>query len=312
MTYNPTLTGFMVCVDYHDIAAITLPYNAHHFKRMCITTDYDSQKAVREMAWELPNPTGMGIDIIATDLFYANGARFNKWLALEWAIDQLGCRNVGWLCLMDADVLWPQELKVWQRCGDYLAHDMPGSSFTQLPGQLVTPLRRMFSDFGKATFTKEPTPFPGYERYPAQDQWHQYPIHRNVNEWAGYSQIFHTADPYLGHAPWHETDWAHAGGADSFFQLKWPKAFKRRPNWEVLHLGPAGVNWLGRSTMYADGTEHPQARERCSAMGQLWAARRRREAIVRGEGLRGEEAKKQIFAPEKVKGLRVDTYQEEP
>ena len=51
-------------------------------------------------------------------VFYADGAAFNKWKALELALDSYGRR--GWLCVMDADVIWPQHgemsiLSFWSR-----------------------------------------------------------------------------------------------------------------------------------------------------------------------------------------------------
>src|SRR5205085_1870944 len=83
--------------------------------------------------------------------------------------------------------------------------------------------------------------------YPPESLWHQFPIHRNVSEHAGYSQIFHLKDTHLPRPPWHDINWVHAGGADSFFQQLWPKENKVRPTFSVLHIGDAGLNWMGRA-----------------------------------------------------------------
>lgn len=170
-----------------------------------------------------------------TDAFYDNGAVFNKWKALELGLDAFG--RHGLLCIMDADILWPREL--------------PAVKYS--PGYLYTPPRRVLSN-------------PADWR-PDLD-WGQCPV-KHEHEFAGYTQIFHATDPHLGRAPWHQTNWRHAGGADSFFQRKWPKSRKSRPPFTVLHLGDPGQNWCGRATPYVDGTRHPHADQRVSQLRQF-------------------------------------------
>lgn len=253
------MRAIMVSVNYSDLLAITLPYNRQHFDEVYVVT---SRADCPNVA---PITDANDARFLATDLFYENGASFNKWAALEWGLDQIGRK--GWLCIMDADVLWPKDGK------DSLTRIMQR-------GFLLSPLRRMMIDL-PAPFTRE--------SIPEESKWKEYPIHRNVNEWAGYSQIFHAEDIHLGAAPWHQTDWKHAGGADSFFQAKWPLQFKLRPNFHCLHLGPAGVNWMGRASRYLDGSEPEGAGDKCRAVQGIWAERHLRRR-------RGEDP----FAPEKI------------
>ena len=251
------LRAIMVCVDYADVLAITLPRNRHHFSEIMVVTS-EEDKATQDLIVRL------GVQGYVTDAFYRNGAKFNKWLAMEEGLDRfgrLGGQGKGcWICLMDADVIWP--------------HDAP---FDPQVGELWTPLRRM------CHLTDNP---------PSEDQWHRYPLHRNVLEWAGYSQVFHTNDPHLPPPPWHETDWTHAGGADSIFQRCWPMVQKRRPSWEVLHLGEAGQNWYGRATPRTDGTIPPEAGDRLKSCSNIWSGRR----ALRGAGATEAEQ----FRPEKI------------
>lgn len=234
------MRAILVSVNYSDLLAITLPYNRHHFTDVMVITSHQDVENIRSICW------GCRAGILTTDLFYQDGATFNKWRALEWGLDQMG--RHGWICIMDADVLWPKNgsdiLKRYLR-----------------PGFLYTPLRRMFTDLTKPL--------------PPENEWNRYPIHRNVNEWAGYSQVFHASDTVLGNPPWHDTTWLHAGGSDSFFQMKWPRHRKIRPPFHVLHLGPAGENWFGRSTPLLDGTIPEQAEERKEMVRQMWANRRK-------------------------------------
>lgn len=241
------LRAITVCVDYSDILAITLPYNKHQFSQLLVVTSPgDSEtKALCELHQ---------IPCFVTDLFYRDGAKFNKWLALETALDFYG--REGWMCLLDSDVLWP--MGAWLQL------------LSIKPGFLYTPRRRMCLEIPKTI--------------PSEMNWKDYPLHRNDNEFAGYSQIFHASDPALGNPPWHETDWTHAGGADSFFQMKWKPNLKIRPRFEVLHLGEAGVNWMGRTAPYTDGTLPKDAVRKRNELNAMLNARRMKEPSKRFEG----------------------------
>ena len=252
------MNALLVSVDYADLLAITLPYNRHHFDRVVIVTA--PGKPDTEVAH------AHGAEVFITDAFYRRGAVFNKWLALEEGLDWMG--RSGWICLMDADVLWPK----W-------VSDRPGEGAIWRylrPGFLFGALRRMWD--GWPRYPEWLVPLGPHALtppvIPPEIEWQRFPLHRNVAEWAGYTQIFHAGDPVLGSPPWHEVDWAHGGGSDSMFQRRWPLERKVRLPFEVLHLGPAGANWCGRATVRADGTVPAEARERRELMDRLWAGRR--------------------------------------
>jgi len=261
----------MVCVDMADILAVTLPLNRHHFEEVWVVTSHADHDAVRIAGDNEAR-------VLKTNLFWEDSAIFNKWRALEHGLDVMG--REGWLCVMDADVIWPKKVfgTDWNGKGAGLADDpkrFEGTKYelfldgqrTVVPfGYLCSPLRRMLNDWQ-----------PG-KLVPPESEWGGLEIHRNVNEWAGYTQNFHASDPVLGPPPWHQIDWTHAGGADSFFQAKWPPERKVRPPWHVLHLGMAGQNWFGRRN--PEGTR---------LTSELWA----RRSQLRREG-------KDQFAPERI------------
>lgn len=228
------MRAVIVAVDYQDILSLTLAYNRHHFSSVTVITASHCAELV------IPIAQVHRADVIVTDLFYANGARFNKWAALEYGLDRIG--REGWICLLDADVLWPQD-----------------ASFLNprflIPGCLYTPRRRMWLSYPHCPLPIRYTDrMLGDVRIPGEEHWGEFPLHPQEREFAGYSQIFHASDPVLGPPPWHQVNWKHAGGADSFFQAKWSEDKKIRPPFEVLHLGEAGKNWCGRATPYTDGT----------------------------------------------------------
>jgi hypothetical protein len=219
------MRAVIVAVNYTDLLSVTLPWNRHHFDDVLVITDTSSCIDVHNLCWH------NGCELFTTNSFYDNGALFNKWKALEQGLDYFG--RQGWLCLMDADIMWPKKVHL--------------KSYMQ-PGYLYTPLRYICDPIPKVL--------------PTEEEWSRYPLHRQEREWAGYTQIFHATDPVLGPPPWHQIDWLHAGGADSFFQDKWAPQQKVRPPWKVLHLGASGKNWCGRATEYLDGTVPDKAQEK--------------------------------------------------
>jgi hypothetical protein len=252
------LDAFLVSVNYTDLLALTLPHNRRHFRNIFIVTSLDDYPTV------LPVANANNAMLFGTDAFYRRGAKFNKWLALEEGIASFRRTNeLGWVCLMDADIVWPQ----WTDLHHYSLR----------PGFLYTPRRRICNPIPPCV---QPTS-DGPGILPPENEWDNWPLHRQEIEFAGYSQIFHANDPVLGPPPWHQTDWSHAGGADSFFQKKWPAERKIRPIFQVLHLGPPGVNWMGRSSPLLDGTNPPDSHAKEIDLSKMWAARRK----ARGLGL---------------------------
>lgn len=220
------MRAIMVCVDFHDVLSLTLSRQVNHFHSLHIITDRKHHADTYAVCEPFPN-----VQVLQTDLFYADGAHFAKYRALEWALDQIG--RHGWLTILDADIVYP----AFADMSRYLRR-----------GYLYTPLRRIC----------DPIP----QVIPEESVWGTYPIHPQFREWAGYSQTFHCEDARLGQPPWHQIDWTGCQGGDSFLQAKWPTEYKIRPPFEVLHLGRPGVNWLGRATPYMDGTSPPESIQR--------------------------------------------------
>jgi hypothetical protein len=247
------LKAFIVCVEYADFLSRTLPVNKHHFSEIhVITTRKDRQTPYVCEKNE--------VHCHYTDAFYLNGAYFNKYLALEETFDRVG--RDGWICIMDADICWPQFIDWSFAIPDRTGYTFDASkplAMQMRPGFLYTPLRRMMVDVP--------------DHLPQEPYWKQFPLHRQQVEWAGYTQIFHGSDWHLGPAPWHQTNWKHAGGGDSFFQQKWSPAEKLRPPFEVLHLGQDGRNWCGRVTMTLDGEVNPNAAIRGKALRDMMKTR---------------------------------------
>lgn len=182
-----------------------------------------------------------GAKVHMTRAFYEGGALFNKWKGLEEGLSGFG--RHGLLALMDADILWPREVP---------------RNFE--PGYLYGPHRYLWTD------PRIPVP--------PENVWRHLQRYRDY-EFPGYSQIFYADDPVLPFAPWHETNWTHAGGADSAFQNLWPSERKVRLPWPTLHLGTPWDNWAGRVSQRVDGSTPALASVRRETLRNLLALRRR-------------------------------------
>jgi hypothetical protein len=198
-----------VCVNYSDLLAATLPSILRHVRDLLIVTTPDDLQTI-DLAIRA------SVRLLKTAAFYQNGDTFNKGRALEEGFDVLG-RN-GWILVLDADVMLPRRLKLGQL----------------EVGCLYSPYRRMLVQPGAPI--------------PPQSDWRHLLIgpEDRTGEYAGYFQLFHASDPVLADKPWYPSHWPTAGGCDSDFWMKWPKAKRRRPRFEVLHLGEAFTNWRGR------------------------------------------------------------------
>ena len=210
------LRTIITSVGFADFLALTLPYNRHHWGQVCVLTtpaDTDTQKvAVANNAF-----------FFATDNFYKDGAKFNKFLALEECLDHFGRHGI--ICLVDADVFWPRSVPFsnWRRGHIY--------SFKR---------RRLLLD------TTAPIP--------PEPEWQHLPLDPQFGECLGFTQIFHSNDPHLGRPPWHRIDITHAALGDSYFQARWPLRNRIWIDQDVLHLGNYANNWLGRVVQHRDGS----------------------------------------------------------
>lgn len=193
-----------VCVDFSDTFAEALAYNRHHFDEYLVVTS-PADKRTQKIA------EANDCQLHITDAFYADGALFNKYRALEGGLDAFGRHD--WMCILDADIFTP---KAWPEFEMHIGH-------------IYGPHRRMVDSMP----------------VPDESQWESLPSCRNVLELSGYFHLFHASDPFLPEGHWYQTDWKHAGGADTFFQQRWPAQNRIRPPFLVVHAGEQGKHWCG-------------------------------------------------------------------
>lgn len=110
------ISAITICVDYADLLEPSLGrWKAGCDKLSVVTTSRDL--ATIDLCQDL------GVDHLVTDLFYREGATFDKAAALSWAYEQT--RGEDWQLFFDADVVPPED---WRRQVDAI-HPIVGNLY---------------------------------------------------------------------------------------------------------------------------------------------------------------------------------------
>lgn len=208
MAGRPEIRGLTVAVGdwYAKTLSICLPKNMRHLSE-CLVITSPGDHAVKEVVASVP-----GARVFETTGFTEFGAHFNKGLSVERGFMELG--RHGNLLVHDADIMFPDV--------------MPLDRYK--PGQIHGCSRRVLDD--PAQWTEDL-------------DWSALPSMRYLCP-HGFFQLFHADDPYIARQrPWYDPTFSHAGGSDDAFLKLWPDKRHVRLPFDVLHLGPAGVNWFG-------------------------------------------------------------------
>lgn len=96
------LEAVIVCKDYSDFLAHTLPENLQHLDRIVVVTHPDD--------WGTRNLCNkLGVDCLDTTVFHDYGDKFNKARAINLGLSHL--RHEDWLIHLDADVVLPPRFR---------------------------------------------------------------------------------------------------------------------------------------------------------------------------------------------------------
>lgn len=96
------IDAVIVCVNYADFLAQTLPHNMQFLDEIIVVTDLRDE-CTRKLCHEL------GVVCVASDTFYEGGAVFNKAKGIEVALSLLSCD--AWVLHMDADIWLPPHIR---------------------------------------------------------------------------------------------------------------------------------------------------------------------------------------------------------
>lgn len=92
------LEAVVICVNYCDFLAFTLPTNVKMFNKMVVVTDSNDFATKRLCEY-------YGVQCVVTDCFYENGDKFNKGRAINEGLKYLD--KDAWILHIDADIYLP-------------------------------------------------------------------------------------------------------------------------------------------------------------------------------------------------------------
>lgn len=232
---NLALRGLVCCVGFDDYLKITLSRNLAWFRELCVLSSARDVRTNALVESLIPQAAALGCKLwlYNTDIYWANGADFNKGAAVEEALDVMG--REGWYLFTDADIILPspeREILVYR-------NHIHGS------------LRRILEN---------PV------AYDDELDWNRLPYNSGpngnpdtLNPW-GYFQLFHSSAPMLqGQRHWYGVNFRHCGGNDAVFAEKF--LHKRYFKFDVLHLGKPDKDWCGRVQPRLDGLPIPGAKQ---------------------------------------------------
>ena len=206
-----------VCVDYATELALSIDRWLPGLASWTIvtnTTDEDTAELARSK----------GCRVHRTDVFYDNGAAFNKGAAMEEARKLMPWED--WILLLDADVIPPEG---WLAQIDRVNPEV---------GYLHGAVRHECAD--PANLDPFAWPIPPHDSGPV-----------------GYFQLFHATDPAANpEGDLIDTFWLHAGNYDSCLIDRWRQAggrdgdYRRMLNLHLCHIGERD-NWWGKGNKLA-------------------------------------------------------------
>jgi hypothetical protein len=206
------ITAIIVCVDYADFPAITLPATVATVDRVCVATAPHDEATLAVCR-------AASVEIAVYPRFSGGGVSFDKAGGLNFLLDRL--RPQGWVLSLDADIVLPRRLEIngLERSHLYAAH------------------RRMIADpeqWREYLASRDFTPFARYG--PG--------LKAGRAGLLGYFQLWHF--PTFPQRRFPRS--CNAAGYDTAFGRLWPKSHRRYLEGDVVHLGVNKANWNGRVT----------------------------------------------------------------
>lgn len=92
------LKGVIVCVNYSDFLAHTLPHNKNQFNNLVVVTDTEDHKTKELCDY-------YHVRCLQTNIFYDNNNEFNKGAAINYGLQNLELKD--WVIHLDADIFLP-------------------------------------------------------------------------------------------------------------------------------------------------------------------------------------------------------------
>lgn len=237
--YSDTrLEMVVVCLNYADFLAETLPINLTQVDRLVVVTSHEDERT-RALC------TKWSVECVVTDLFQEKGERFNKGAAINIGLGAL--RQRGWIMQVDADIVLPVSFRNMLDKFPLRKDGIHGCERCNVVGWPAwTQIKsRWFSEpqFGYRYMVSTPAEAPVGANV-IHKQYGYVPI--------GFFQLWHASYMHRYDLRYPETE-GSAENTDVQWALRWPRAQRHLvPTFRVYHLesepAPMGVNWGGRKS----------------------------------------------------------------
>lgn len=228
------LEAVIVCKDYGDYLAHTLPENLQHFDECIVVTHPDD--------WETKNVCAKNsVECIVTTDFHKFGHRFNKGRAINLGLGH--CSYDGNLIHMDADIVLPHRFRNMLHRAELNDQCIYGADRVNVLGYdkwLALKANGLVPHYNQKWFVEPPKGHPQGARI----------MHMQLG-WTpiGYFQLWHSSEKHR--YAYNQGDAEHS---DVLFAAQWPRE-KRvlLPEVIVYHLESddkqiMGRNWKGRTS----------------------------------------------------------------
>lgn len=231
------LEAVIVCVNYSDFLAHTLPFNKVHFDRLVVVTDRKDDKTKKLCEYH-------HVECVQTDAFYAEGSKFNKGKGINAGLNVLSRK--GWVLHLDADIyLPPLTRKILENI--------------ELDPQYLYGIDRMMCPTYKEWVKFIENPRLTHEGW-IYIHPNIFPMGVRIAEYMskGYEPIgfFQLWNPITARIFWYPEEHGAADRTDVQFAKKWhrgkraliPEIIGIHLDSEALNLKEMGKNWNGRKT----------------------------------------------------------------
>lgn len=236
------IEAVIVCKDYSDFLAHTLPSNIEYLDRLVVVT-HPNDKATINLC------SKYSIDCVQTTDMHSDGDKFNKGRCVNIGLGHL--RGMDWILHLDADVVLPHRFRDMLHRAKLKSDCIYGADRVNVYGydHWVEHKHKLVPHYSSGYFVEPPKEFPLGARI----------IHHELGYTPiGFFQLWHKTAGKR-----YPVNQGNAEHTDVLFACQWPRENRvLLPEVYVCHLesvsGPApmGANWSGRTTPTFGPTEH--------------------------------------------------------
>ena len=232
------LEAVIVCVNYSDFLAHTLPLNKGHFDKLVVVTSTADKDTQRLCEYH-------HVQCIQTDCFYENGDIFNKAKGINAGLSAL--TQAGWVLHLDGDMVLPPQFR-----GSLEPIGLDENFVYGVDRLMCTNYEDWALHVAQPHLSQEASIFvhPHYDLMPMGTRIAKYGTTEGFIP-IGFFQLWHPRTSGITSYPQEHGD---AGRTDMLFSMQWPRS-KRGfiPEIITIHLESEkleimGKNWKGRKT----------------------------------------------------------------